>query len=99
MSGIAEPSGQRRAAQSLNRFHVATIAWQGQGWRIPFSAPLSSTWRRGGGRGAEGGWKKRRKMVTFLLHSAGSQSINRHGNENKIKTQAQRGLHETGPTG
>jgi len=40
MSGIAEPSGQRRAAQSLNRFHVATIAWQGQGWRIPFSAPL-----------------------------------------------------------
>ena len=29
MDGIAEPSGQRRAAQLLNRFHGETISWRG----------------------------------------------------------------------
>ena len=29
MDGVAEPSGQRRAAQLLSGFHVQTISWQG----------------------------------------------------------------------
>ena len=29
MNGIAKPSGQRRAAQRLNCFHVRTITWRG----------------------------------------------------------------------
>ncbi len=29
MNGVAEPSGQRRATQLLNCFHVQTISWQG----------------------------------------------------------------------
>ena len=39
----------------------------------------------GGARGSEGGWKKMQKTVSFLLHSAGRQSINRHGNKTKSK--------------
>jgi len=38
MNGVAEPSGQRWTAQSLNRFHSGTITWPNKGWRISFSA-------------------------------------------------------------
>lgn len=38
MNNITEPSGQRRAAQSLNRFHNGIITWLVEGWRISFSA-------------------------------------------------------------
>jgi hypothetical protein len=38
MNGVAEPSGQRRPAQLLNRFHGGTVTGPGKGWRISFSA-------------------------------------------------------------
>jgi len=38
MNSVAEPSGQWRTAQSLNRFHSGTITWTGKCWRISFLA-------------------------------------------------------------
>jgi hypothetical protein len=38
MNCVAEPSGQRRTSQLLNRFHGGTITWPLTGWRISFSA-------------------------------------------------------------